>query len=222
VRKITLGYRRPRQLEAQRITRSNLIVGISAAMLIAVVVTVGVAVARNPTNSSQSNQQVITNVQNSPEIPLAVDNSESPPVGIQIAGAKEITGEVFQQLTGLSPNSSQYITVPNLTLLNNTNKTITAVVLALEDNRSNEHDGLFLTGLSIAPAGQFAVAPMDWAVPRKNMLKKYVTQGSDVQADTSEPTITSQEMWLAGSISNFSITIGRVEFADGTAWMTQR
>jgi hypothetical protein len=207
-------------MEAQRITRFNLIVGISAAMLVAVAV--GVAVARNPTNSSQSNQQTITNVQSSPEIPLAIDNSESAPVGIQTAGAKEITGDVFQQLTGLSPNSSKYITVPNLTLLNNTNKTITAVVLALEDNRSNEHDGLFLTGLSIAPAGQFAVVPMDWAQPRKNMLKKYVAQGSDVQADTSDPTITSQEMWLAGSISNFSITIGRVEFADGTVWMTQR
>lgn len=175
------------------ILKSNLIIGISAAMLLAAVVAVGVAVARNLTNSSQPNQQVIENVQNSPEIPLSIDNSESAPVSIQTAGAKEITGEVFQQLTGLYPKSSKYITVPSVTAINNTNKVITSVGLALEDRRSKEHFGLLMTDLKIEPAGSLAINPMDWAKPRKKMLNKYIENGGEVKADTSAPTISSEK-----------------------------
>lgn len=208
-------------MKAQRSLRFNLIVGISGVVIVAVVA-VGVAIGRNPAKNRQANQQVIENVQNAPEVSLSIDNSESPPVAIQTAGAKEITGEVFQQLTGLSPNSSKYIAVPSVTVLNSTNKTVIAVGVALEDRRSKEHLGLLMTDLQIEPAGSLSIDPMDWAQPRKNMLKKYVAQGNDVQVDTSVPTIASKEMWLSGSINDFSIVIGMVEFADGTQWITQR
>lgn len=202
---------------------SRVMSGISAALFVIGITAVSIAVANNRISSyGQSNQQLIDSVQNSSDIALLIDGSEVPPVGIQSANSKEIAGDVYQQLTGLSANSSKYITLPSVTATNNSNKTITAVVIALEDNRSSEHEGLLLNDLSIAPGGSLSVSSLDWARPRKKMLTKYVTQGSDVQVDTSTPTITSQEMWVAGGIQNFSITIGMVQFSDGTQWLTQR
>jgi len=202
---------------------SRVILGVSAALLVIGITAVSIAVANNRINSyGQSSQQLIDSVQSSSDFALLIDSSETPPVGIQNAHSKEITGDVYQQLTGLSANSSKYITLPSVTVTNNSNKTITAVVIALEDNRSSEHEGLLLDSLSIAPGGSLSISPLDWARPRKKMLTKYVTQGSDVHVDTSAPTITSQEMWVAGSIQNFSITIGMVQFSDGTQWVTQR
>jgi hypothetical protein len=202
---------------------SRVLLVVSAALLVVGITAVSVAVANSRISSyGQSNQQLIDSVQNSPDFSLLIDSFEAPPVSIQSASSKEITGEVYQQLTGLSANSLKYITLPSVAATNNSNKTITAIIIALEDNRSSEHEGILLNSLSIAPGGSLSVSPLDWAQPRKNMLTKYVTQGSDVQVDTSTPTITSQEMWVAGSIQNFSITIGMVQFSDGTQWMTHR
>lgn len=204
------------------ILKSNLIIGICSVVLLITGVAVGLEITGNLTGSNQANQQVIANLQNSSEIPLNVDNSESMPVAIQTAGAKEITSEVFQQLTGLYPKSSKYITVPSATVVNSTNKTITTVVLVLTDSRSNEHDGLWMTALNIEPTRSLSISPMDWSQPRKKMLHQYIEQNGEVGEDTSAPTIASPEMWLAGGISDFSISIGMVEFSDGTRWTTQR
>lgn len=210
-------------MKAQKtILKSNLIIGICLVVVLITGVAVGLGITGRSTESSHANQQVIENLQNSSEISLAIDNSESAPVAIQTAGAKEIASEVFQQLTGLYSKSSKYITLPSVTAINNTNKTITAVVLVLTDNRSNEHDGLWMTALNIEPTQSLSVSPMDWAQPRKNMLHKYIEQSGEVKEDKSDPTINSPEMWLAGSINDFSISIGMVEFSDGTRWMTQR
>jgi hypothetical protein len=210
-------------MKAKKIVlKSNQVIGICSVVLLITGIAVGLGITRNSTESSQANQQVIANLQNSSEVSLAVDNSESAPVAIQTAGVKEITGEVFQQLAGLYPKSAKYITVPSVTAINNTNKTITAVVMVLTDNRSNEHDGLWMTALSLEPTQSLSISPMDWAQPRKNMLHKYIEQNGEVREDKSDPTINSPEMWLAGSSSDFSISIGMVEFSDGTRWMTQR
>jgi len=208
--------------DKKRTLKSNLSIGISATILLVASVAVGIGAAKNLTNSRQGDNQIARNVNNSPEIPLSINNSESSSVVIQTASAKEITGEVFQQLTGLSPKSSTYIRFPNVTATNNTNKIIKALVLVIEDRRSNEHDGLLMTDLRIEPAGSLSVDAIDWAKPRKNMMKKYLETGGEVKEDKRDPSISSEEFWLSGSIRDFSISIGMVEFADGTRWMTGR
>ena len=119
---------------------SRVMLGVSAALLLVGIVAGSVAVANSRISShSQSNQQLIDSVQNSPNFALLIDSSEAPPMGIQSANSKEIMGDVYQQLTGLSANSSKYITLPSVSATNNSGKTITAVIIALEDNRSSEH-----------------------------------------------------------------------------------
>lgn len=197
------------------------IIGIIAAMLFITFIVAGRG-KNLANNNGEFGKLIVENVQNSPELALAIDNSESSPMLIQTASAQEIINEKYQLLTGLYPKSSKYITVPNVTAINNTDRIVTAIVLVLTDKRSNEHDGLFITDLRIEPSGNLSVQPVEWAKPRKNMMKKYIATDGEVKEDTSDPDLSSEAMWLAGSISDFSISIGMVEFADGGKWMTNR
>lgn len=208
----------------QKITpMTRLAVGAGAVVLLVASIAIASAIGKHSArNNSALQKEVVETVKAAPELAIGVDNSESPPLMIESASVKEVTSLEYQQLTGTQSASGQYVTFPNVKLLNNTNQTVTAFVLVLEDKRSPEHDGLAMTALKIEPFKDFAVESMDWAKPKKKMVKKYIASGGVVQEDNREPGLDTEYMWLPGRVGDFSVLVGMVEFADGSKWMTKR
>lgn len=208
----------------QKITlMTRLAGGVVAVVLLIVSLAIGGAIGKHSAQNNDSVQkEILETVKASPDLAIGVDNSESAPLVIESASVKEVTSGEYQQLTGTQSASGRYVTFPNVKLLNNTNQIVTAFVLVLEDKRSPEHDGLAITALKIEPFKDFAIEPIDWAKPKKKMVKKFIESGGVVQEDNREPGLDTEYMWLPGSVGDFSVLVGMVEFADGSKWMTKR
>jgi hypothetical protein len=167
-------------------------------------------------------KDVTKKVKRSPEVPLAVDNTESPAVSIQVASAKQITGHEYEQLTQGLPASARYISCPTIKVTNNTNRTVKAFALGIINKQSNSLDILRMGSHPLEPFEEFVVQPAEWAKARKKMTKTFVHDAGVSREDKSLPGWSSEEMWLPGNVDDFYIFIGEVEFSDGTRWFTKR
>lgn len=173
---------------------------------------------------------VAKKIKRSPEVSLAVDNSESPAVSIQVAGAKEITGLEYAQITGHDseqltrslPASGRYTSCPTITVANTTNRTVKAFALGLINKQSNSLDILRMGDHPLGPFEEFVVKPAEWAKARKKSTKTFVHDGGGSREDNSMPGWSSEEMWFPGNITDFYIFVGEVEFSDGSRWFTKR
>lgn len=171
-------------------------------------------------NTGQSN--TTKKIKKSPEISLAVDNSESPAVAIQIASAKQITRNEYEQLTRSSPASAVYISCPTVNVTNTTNQSVKAFALGIINKQTNSLEILRMGSHPLAPFEEFVVQPTDWAKARKKSIKTFVHADGVSREDKSLPGLSSEEMWLPGNVDDFYIFVGEVEFSDGTRWFTKR
>jgi hypothetical protein len=173
---------------------------------------------------------VAKKIKRSPDVSLAVDNSESPGVSIQTAGAKEITGLEYAQITGHDSEqltrslsaSARYTSCPTITVTNATNRTVKAFALGLINKQSNSLDILRIGDHPLAPSEEFVVKPAEWAKARKKTTKTFVHDGGVSREDESLPGWSSEEMWFPGNTTDFYIFVGEVEFSDGSRWFTKR
>jgi hypothetical protein len=156
-----------------------------------------------------------------PDLAVAADNIETSPISISSATAKEVTGEEYEKLTGMKPLYDKYVCGPSLKIVNSSGRKIKAVMLGLLDHRSNRLNVLRINGDSLKSGKEFSVDPSDWV--RGKAGKKFTLNDDGVaKEDTSLPSWSSEEMWLPGSITDFSVFVGKVEFADGGMWTTTR
>lgn len=172
-------------------------------------------------NSAQE-RSLSKRVNRSPEVSLAVDNSESPAVAIQVAGAKQISGHDYEQLTGSSQAAPRYISCPAIKVANTANQTVKAFALGIINKQTNSLDILRIGSHPLAAFEESVVTPEEWVAARKKTAKKFVHDRGVSREDKSSLGWSSEEMWLPGSIDDFYIFVGEVEFADGSSWFTKR
>jgi len=195
-------------------------IGVFGAMLL-FLPSVGAMGNRMLMNNGQYKNMTKT-VARAPEVSLAVDNTESPAVSIQVAGAKQITKHEYERLTRGLAASAKYISCPTIKVTNSANQTVKAFALGIINKQSNSLDILRIRSHPLEPFEEFVVTPGEWAKARKKTTKTFVHDAGVSREDKSLPGWSSEEMWLPGSIDDFYIFVGEVEFSDGTRWFTKR
>jgi hypothetical protein len=203
--------------------RSRVMIGTGAAVLLFISIAIGGGIGtKSAEGNNDRKEQTIERVRKSPDLPLSIDNTEEPPILIQAASMKEVSGAKYQELTGIKTDSLKCVTFPNVRLINNTNQTVTAFILILVDKHSTRNKALMMSSLNLEPFKDFSIEPVIWAKPRRQMMSKFAEKEGTFQEDKSLPDLNSEEMWLPGGVSEFSVLVAKVEFADGSEWLTKR
>lgn len=207
--------------------KRHMAIGICVAVLMIIAITIGISKKAVVGNSSiddanSRNKAVIERVANSSDLPIAVDNSEGSPLFILAANVKEVTDGEYQQLTGIKADSLNHITFPNVKVVNNANQPVKEFALCLVHKYSDRKECILRTNLEIEPSKDFSVDAVTWAGPRRAMLRKFSKKEGLFQEDKSRPGLDSEEMWLPGSVADYTLVIASVEFANGNKWVTKR
>lgn len=205
----------------------HMAIGICAVVLLIVGVAIGISKKAVLGNSSidDANLQkkaVLERVANSSDLPLAADNSEGSPLFILAANVKEVTDEEYQQLTGIKEGSLNHITFPNVKVINTANQPVKEFSLCLVHKYSDRKECIMRTNIEIEPSRDFSVDAVTWAGPRKAMMRKFSKKEGVFQEDKSRPRLDSEEMWLPGNVTDYTLVIASVDFANGNKWVTKR
>jgi len=189
------------------------------AMLLIGNIALGTSASAVQNNDRQND--ALANVRTSPDLPVAIDNSENPPLLIQKANVKEINRRDYEQLTRAASASDSYVRCPNIELANTTDKTLTSSALGFFNRTSGELQVL-IAKRRIEPFQKFLVEPADWASIRKGNLKKFVLKDGVALEDKSLPDLDSEAMWFSGRVNDFYVLVLEVSFEDGSKWTTKR
>jgi hypothetical protein len=149
-------------------------------------------------------------------IQIQRDNLHSSPLYIQEATVKEMSREEFLVLVGESASYVTQTTFPQVALLNDSSKTITAFMLLVRSASESPDKGHFLlkSKLSIPPNSTFKVAPEEWPMSERVTTEK----DGKFLSRSQQPELKSIKSWIPGTASELKITVGLVEFADGSKW----
>ena len=70
----------------------------------------------------------------------------------------------------------------------------------------------------IEPFKEVNVNPKDWASPKNAGVKK-ITLKDGVAYDHKDAIgLDSGMMWLAGSLTDFTVLVGQIQYEDGSKW----
>jgi hypothetical protein len=143
---------------------------------------------------------------------INIDNLKGSPLVIQEAGVKEISGDDFRALTGEDSANSRLSTFPEVLLYNGSSKTIKSFAVVVESG-TGKGNGL-LKNISIPPYSTHKVLSSEWPRAEKVTVKneeKFVNV-------MRQPGLDSAKSWIPVSASGLKVTVGFVEFEDGTEW----
>jgi hypothetical protein len=130
---------------------------------------------------------------------------------------KEIAADDFMTLAGEASKHIIQTTFPEVTLINVTRKTIRSFGIAIQSaaDKPNSWHGLLKSNLSILPNSTYKVASSEW--PRAERVS--IQKGDKFLSRLQQPGLDSAKSWIPGAASNLKVTVGFVEFEDGTRWM---
>lgn len=193
-----------------------------ASVIIAVVgaITFGLSLRTTSQQLKPTASDVVDNlsqqVERSADQPLRIVENDDAPLRIVEAKVKEISGPEFSKLTGKRTDLLAVCSVPEVRLLNSSAKTITQFVLAVRDPTSRTTRGIVHSKLSIAPGSTFTV-PRELFVRRE--WTSAVEPDGEVKVKRAQPEASSERFWISfAGRSQLFVTVGEVEFQDGSSW----
>lgn len=159
---------------------------------------------------------LLARIDKSPGLPLRVLENDDSPLRIVDAKVKEISGAEFTILTGTTTNLPTVPSLPEATLLNSSGKTITTFVVAVRDPISRSTRGFIQNQVKIRPGDTYLISPDHFVDAEKLTVANETGQ---VSQSVSRVAKESPKYWLQlGSRTDLFITIGRVNFEDGSNW----
>lgn len=155
-------------------------------------------------------------VERSADQPLRVVENDDAPLRIVEAKVKEISGPEFSKLTGKKTDLLAVCSVPEVRLLNSSGKTITQFVLAVRNPSSRTTRGIVHSKLSILPGATLTV-PREIFVRRE--WTSAVEPSGEIKVKRTQSEVSSDRYWISfAERSQLFVTVGEVEFKDGTNW----
>jgi hypothetical protein len=164
--------------------------------------------------TGEGKREIVDRVRQYPDSSISFDNYDAVPLLIQEAKVKEIGNAEYHQLTGFTTDSPRYISFPNVTLTNNTDRRVIGFALAVGNKQTRQIDGVKLSKIIIEPHGSYSVKASDFIRPERTVQ---VTKSGKV-TNRLKSGLDSEKMWLRGSASDMVLTIGIVDFENGTRW----
>jgi hypothetical protein len=192
-----------------------------AGCLVLALFVVALASTVKTTHRLQSRNQkdkdaLLKQVDELPEQPLRVAGNTDCPFRIIQATVKEMPGPDFSRLTGRTTDLPAVASVPEVSLLNTSAKTITGFVILIRDPQSRTSRGLVDLKASVAPGETLLVKREYFVGPEKSMV---AGENGQVNQRLVQPKMDAAKYWLpfAGR-SDMFITVAIVNFDDGSSW----
>jgi hypothetical protein len=175
------------------------------------------AIAR-PVQQQKSN--IIQQIKASSAVRINADNSQGSQLYIREATVKEISGDEFTRLTGEAPRHFRQATFPEVTLFNNSSKTIKSFALVAKSATEDSQSGYILLkkNLSILPGTSYKVASSEWPQAERVSTEK----DGKFMHGVRQPGLDSAKSWIPGAASDLRVTVGLVAYEDGTGWKISR
>lgn len=177
--------------------------------------------AQTVANSNErQKRKIIKKIKASQSLQIYSDNSHGSPLYIQEASVKEISGDDFTILAGEASKNIKQATFPDVTLVNSSGKTIRSFAIAVKSSVDKPKSGYILlkNNLSISPNSTFSVASSEWPKAERGSIQK----GDRFIYGLQRPELDSAKSWIPGAASDLRVTVGFLEFEDGTRWMISR
>jgi hypothetical protein len=194
------------------VMKKALLVSLFALASLSVLMTMNTQMSAN--SRLQQKSEIIEKIKSSNAVQISADNSQGSALYIQGAAVREILGNEFTILTDETSSQFAHTTFPEVTLLNNSVRTIKAFVIAVQTaGRPKTLQGLLKENLSIAPNATYKVDSNEWISERVTIQK-----GDKFVSILRKPELDSPKAWLPGAASGLRVTIGLIEFDDGTTW----
>lgn len=155
-------------------------------------------------------------IENSADQPLrALENSDSP-FRILDAKVKEISGPDFTKLTGKSTGLHAICSVPQVRLINTSEKVITGFVLAVRDPITRITRGVVQSKILINQGETYTLERQTFIEPE---WASTVEEGGKIRSHLVQPDIHSEKYWISfASRTDIFVTVARVTFQDGSIW----
>lgn len=159
---------------------------------------------------------IIKQVKASSTIQIYADNSQGSSLYVQEAGVKEISSDDFATLVGEPSGHPRHTTFPELILVNGSPKTIRSFAIVVQSAADRPKSGYVLLkqGLSVPPSSTYEVTSSEWLRAERVSIQK----GNKFVTRLQQPGLDSAKSWITGAASDLRITVGLVEFEDGTRW----
>jgi hypothetical protein len=197
-------------------SRAAVMATITALALVFVTIS-GIALGQSSKRSYGSGKsEMVERVKLYPDTSISFVNYEDVPLSIQEAKVKEIGNTEYYQLTGLTTDSSKYISFPNVTLVNNTDQRVIGLTLAVGNKQTKRIHGVKLSNIIIEPHGSYAVKASDFVRPERIVQ---ISQSGKV-TNRLRPDLDSEKVWFQGSAGDIVIVVGMVDFENGNRWIT--
>jgi hypothetical protein len=192
---------------------------VAAGCILVFLSAIAVALNIRPKNQQMrdaARADALEQVTEAPDQLLRVVGNDNSPLRILAAKIKEVPGPLFTQLTGKTTDLATISSVPEVTLLNTADKTITKFMLVVRDPQSRRSRAVIQHDIQLAPNETYVINRELFVTPDK------VTT-ADAQGQTRQslvnPGIKSEKGWLEfAPRSDLFVTVGFVDFADGSSW----
>ncbi len=160
---------------------------------------------------------VVRQIEESPDQALAVLGNTDCPLRISDAKVKEISGAAFTRLTGRVTDRETVVSVPEVTLVNTSAQTITTFFLAIRNPKSQTTRGIIQSRIAIKPGESYTVKRENFAGSEKVTLSNQKGQTSQREV---APGLLSEKRWIQfAAPSDLFVTIAKVEFENGDSWV---
>lgn len=209
-----------RYLFQQGLLRSQKRRVIAVIAILCVLVLVSVALGRTIRARMQSSSTrakkdaLVEQVENSPDSSLTIEQDQDAPLKILAANVKEISQADYERLTLTKSDLLTVVSAPEVRLLNVSNKTVSRVMLIINDVSAQKSTGISMRNLSIAPGTAFTIG-------RENFVKPETLTTVDERGQansTPAHPMKSKNFWLPfPDKSKLHVRVG-VEFDDGSKW----
>jgi hypothetical protein len=178
--------------------------------------TMGQAVKSSSKSADEKTERRILRIINRhPDLPISLNNHGEAPLFIQDARVKQIGEPEHRKLTGVSRDSTEYVSFPTVRLVNNTDKRITGFTLFLKNNRTGHIHGFKVWRTVVEPHGDYSINPNEWVAPEK--LTRVSDDGQTMNIN-KRVNFASEKMWLAAGAVDLVLELIDAQFEDGSGW----
>ena len=212
-------------LTQTKFSRSARLVALVFAILLVAFAAVAAAVSINNNNKTlaantgdKDEKQLIKEVDESPIVSLNIKEDSDTPLKIISAKVYEVSKSAYQQLTGKEAEGSSVLSIPEVEVMNVSNKNISTIIYTTMDLASNRSKGLVIRGLKIPPGETYKIT-------RDKFIKKETETTTDKNGVTKTETKADQRTdryWLPfADKSQLQASVG-VVFEDGSEWENKK
>ena len=170
--------------------------------------------------AEQRRAEIIEKVKQAPQVPTRFVNPNQAPLTILDSSSKEISSAEYSDLVGLTAVADRIASFPDVKIVNNTGKRVTAFMLILKNEKTNQMHAIKASGIKVEPYTEYLVEAPRWVRPDKQAGATKDEAHTSMKIQRT-PGFDSERMWHLGKASDLVVRVGLVEFEDGSRWMME-